>query len=82
MSQGFPKVKIVDSDGVEIDVASESTLKSIAGFNIPEFDEIIATYPNATTEVYTYKKSSVTVGTITVVFTTSSKDTLSSVTKT
>jgi hypothetical protein len=82
MSQGFPKVKIVDSDGNVIDIANESTLASIAGFNIPEFDSIYATYPNDVTEVYTYKKSGSTVGIITVVYTTSSKEILSTVIKT
>lgn len=47
-----------------------------------EFDEIAASYPNSTTEVYVYKLATVTQATITVVYTNASKDLVSSVVKT
>jgi hypothetical protein len=48
------------------------------------FDYVAATYPNGTTEVYTYKSGGVsgtTVATVTVVYSSSSKDILTSVTR-
>lgn len=48
------------------------------------FDYIAATYPTSSSEVYTYKNGGsggTTVATITVVYTDSTKETLSSVTK-
>ena len=54
-------------------------------FGLAPFDYIAATYPNATTEVYTYKtggSGGTTVGTITVVYTDSTKEFISTVTKT
>lgn len=45
------------------------------------FDEIAATYPNTTTEVYTYKSGGVSHTVVTVVYTNSTKEVLSSVTK-
>jgi hypothetical protein len=50
-----------------------------------EFDYIAATYPNATTEVYTYKSGGVsgtTVATVTVVYSNASKAELVSVART
>jgi hypothetical protein len=44
-----------------------------------KFDEIKVTYPNNTTEVYTYSLSSTNIGTITVTYTNSSKNNLLSV---
>ena len=70
--------------GQEINPATEDTLQSIAGFSIPANDYIAATYPNGTTEVYTYKlggSGGTTVGTVTVVYTDSTKAVLSTVTK-
>jgi hypothetical protein len=45
------------------------------------YDEIAATYPDAVTEVYTYKMSGSTVATVTVVYTDLTKNLLLSVTK-
>jgi hypothetical protein len=45
------------------------------------YDEIAATYPDAVTEVYTYKMSGSTVATVTVVYTDLTKSLLLSVTK-
>ena len=68
----------------DINPATEETLQAIAGFNIPVHDYIEAGYPNSTTETYTYKtggSGGTTVGTITVVYTDSTKANISSVTK-
>jgi len=51
---------------------------SIVGVN---YDQILATYPDPTTEVYTYKLALVTVATVTVIYTDSSKANLLSVTR-
>ena len=65
--KGVKRVSVFN-DGVQANIATEETLQSIGGFNIPAFDEIQATYPDTSTEVYTYKKLTVTVGIITVVY--------------
>jgi len=57
----------------------------LPGFKLPDYDYIAATYPNSTTEVYTYKSggsSGTIVGTVTVTYSNSSKETLTSVEKT
>lgn len=49
-----------------------------------EFDYVAASYPDTVTEVYTYKtggSDGTTVAVVTVVYTTSTKDVLSSVTR-
>lgn len=46
------------------------------------YDQILATYPDSVTEVYTYKLTGSTVATVTVVYTDSTKANLASVTKT
>jgi hypothetical protein len=45
-----------------------TTLEKIMGFDIPKYTQILATYPDTSTEVYTYKNGAATVGTITVVY--------------
>jgi len=70
--------------GQDINPATDETLQSIAGFNIPVHDYLGVEYPNGTTETYTYKtggSGGTTVGTITVVYTDSTKANISSVTK-
>ena len=56
-------------------------LKSTSGALVigVDYDTITATYPTGTTEVYTYTLSAATVQTITVTYTTSSKDDILSV---
>jgi hypothetical protein len=44
-----------------------------------KFDEIQATYPTTASELYTYKLSTVSIGTVTVTYTSSSKKVLTSV---
>jgi len=54
------------------------------GFALNEYDYISAAYPNATTEVYTFNvggSGGITVNTITVVYTDSTKSFISNVTK-
>lgn len=47
---------------------------------VPEaYDSIIATYPTTSSEVYTYKLLAVTIATVTVTYTDSTKQTLTSV---
>jgi hypothetical protein len=46
------------------------------------YDQILATYPDSVTEVYTYKLTGSTVATVTVVYTDNTKANLASVTKT
>lgn len=78
-------VKIMNAIGLAINPATEETLQSLAGFNIPANDYIAATYPDAVTEVFTYKDggaSGTVVAVVTVVYTSSTKNDLSSVTKT
>lgn len=44
-----------------------------------KFDEIFVTYPNNTTEIYTYRLLSTDIGTITITYTNNSKNNLLSV---
>lgn len=77
-------VQVEDSLGSIINPATEETLESVAGFNIPAYDYISVAYPDAVTEVYTFKtggSGGTTVGTLTVVYTNSTKENLSNVTK-
>ncbi len=81
---GAVAVKVENSAGTIIDPATEQTLESVAGFNIPKYDYIGVAYPDSVTETYTYKtggSSGTTVGTLTIVYTDSTKASLTSVTK-
>lgn len=83
------KVNIKDLDANQtLETAYDSTNNAFriigAGGTLvtEEFDHVGATYPNSSTEVYTYKvggSGGTTVATVTVVYTNSSKDTLLSV---
>jgi hypothetical protein len=44
-----------------------------------DFDEIQASYPSGTTEVYTYRLNAVSIGTVTVTYSNNSKNELVSV---
>lgn len=76
-SSGDPvNVKVENISGSVINPATEETVESIAGFNIPKYDYIKVTYPDGVTEVYTFKiggSGGSTVGTITLVYTDSTK---------
>ena len=79
------QVKIVSFDpDVPVGVTPSGELKvsgSIPGFSIPTFDTILASYPTTVREVYVYKLSGVTVATITVDYTDTSKQYVSQVVK-
>jgi len=63
----------------------DDIIDAIGGFTIGEYDYISVAYPNTTTEVYTFKtggSGGTTVATITVVYSDSTKEALTSVTKT
>lgn len=57
-------------------------VKSLAQLVSEKYDAIYAAYPDAVTEVYTYKCLGATVATVTVVYTNSTKDVLTSVVRT
>lgn len=72
-----------DKDGNDISETNPLPV-SPSGFQIPSYDYIAATYPTATTEVYTYKTGGVsgtTVAVLTLTFTDATKNVLSSVEK-
>ena len=70
-------------DGTNLtNVNPDGALRVSSGLIKVAYDSIYATYPTATTEVYTYKQSGSTVATVTVTYTTSTKDVLSSVVRT
>ena len=56
------------------DVATNSIrVRILNGFNLPDYDEVIASYPSATVETYTFKKITVTVAVITITYTSTNK---------
>lgn len=73
----------------DFDVAKESTPKGAVqivtqGFALPYYDYLSVSYPDSVTEIYTFKTdgaSGSTVGTITIVYTSSTKANLSTVTR-
>ena len=75
-------VILLDKEGNDID---DSNPLPVSGSLVSEaFDYIGVSYPDTETETYTYKtggSGGTTVATVTVVYTTSSKDVLSSVTR-
>jgi hypothetical protein len=80
-------VAIRDSAGHElaINVDGSSNSRNINTFITSPFDYIAASYPNVMTEVYVYKSggsSGTTVGTITVIYSDSTKNVIMSVAKT
>jgi len=54
-------------------------VKSLSQLVSEKFDSIFASYPNATTEVYTYKLNGTTVATVTVLYVDATKAQLVSV---
>lgn len=69
----------------ETGLATENTLKAVAGFVIQPYDYVAASYPSATQEVYVFKtggSGGTTVATLTVNYTSAAKTALSDVTKT
>lgn len=73
----FEVVGLIDADGNLINPAQ-------AGFNLSAYDYVSASYPDGVTEIYTFKvggSSGATVGIITIVYTDSTKNNISTVTK-
>jgi len=76
------KKKFVETNNGATAVRTTSIGELLAGY---VYDSIVATYPDTVTEVYTYKTggaSGTTVATITVIYTTATKDVLTSVVRT
>lgn len=76
-------VQIENIVGDLLNPATEETLQSVSGFNIPAYDYIGVT-TETVTDIYVFKTGGsigTTVGTLTVEYTDSSKETLVSVTK-
>lgn len=65
-----------------LDSQGNVAVSDMARLVVKPFDQIVATYPNSTTEVYTYKKATVAHTVVTVVYTDLTKAVLSSVTVT
>lgn len=83
-------MSIVQDHGLEVirkaaeDIGSNSyalRVSASGGLAPAQYDTIEVTYPTSSTELYTYKLSTVTVGTISVTYTDSTKLVLSSVTR-
>ncbi len=75
-----------DGQGSALEGDSLGNLKVavMSGLVTAAYDYIAATYPDTVTEVYTYKtggSGGTTVATVTVVYTTATKDVLTSVTR-
>lgn len=63
------KTKLVDSLGVVVNPATEETLQSVAGFNIPKYDQIVLSYTGSDLTGVVYKLATVTVATLTLSYT-------------
>lgn len=78
-------VKVENSSGTVINPATEDTLLKVPGLSIPIYDYVsMALSAGDTTETYTFKtggSGGSTVATVTVVYTSSARTVLSSVTK-
>lgn len=72
----------ITQDGARYRLDVTTGLATMPGFNIPPFDTINATYPTTTQEVYVYKLSGATVATITVNYTDTTKNYITSAVKT
>lgn len=70
--------KFVQTNSGDAAVRVSSIGEMLSGIS---YDSITASYPTTSSEVYTYTLASVTVATITVVYTTAIKDVLTSVVK-
>lgn len=77
-------VRITNFEEMPLVFEKASVGSSQSGMKLPEYDYVSIAYPNSTTEVYTFKfggSSGDVVAITTVVYTNSSKDFISSVTK-
>ena len=81
----MPEIIRDENTSVTLQVNDDGSINVNSGLISSNYDYIVATYPDSTTEVYTYKTGGAigtTVATVTVVYTTAAKDVLSTVTKT
>jgi hypothetical protein len=76
--QAYP----MTADGVRNRLDVNTGLSALPGFSIPPFDRIDATYPTTVQEVYVYSLSGVTLNTLTVNYTDTSKKYITSAVKT
>ena len=74
---GGTDVRVVLKSPVEVEVSGGGNI--LSGI---EYDEVQATYPTGTTEVYTYKLSTVTVAVVTVTYTDATKSNITSLVRT
>jgi len=83
--EGLSAISSITGDNEYVYSTDHALNVTIDGSLITEpFDYISGSYPNSTTEVYTYKlggSGGVTVATVTVVYVDSTKEEISSVTK-
>jgi hypothetical protein len=81
-----PDFSVVAVESLEYNPTTNTLLRKQAeGFRIPPHDYIGFSYPDTTTDVLTYKTggaNGTTVATITTVYTTEAKDSISNITKT
>lgn len=56
-------------------------VNQLGGLGLSPYDSVVATYPNETTEIYTYSLNAVTTNTVTIIYTDSCKTDLNSVTR-
>lgn len=73
---------VIEADPATKRLKVNTTFTNYPGLVTVPFDEIQATYPTTSTEVYTFKNASLTVATVTVTYTTSAKTVLTSVVRT
>lgn len=78
-------VQVENAAGTIINPATEETSQSIAGLNIPKYDYVAFTYNSATQTTIVFKtggSGGTTVATLVLVYTDSTQNYLSTVTKT
>ena len=83
ITEGIDPISLRDTSGTRIDPATEEGLEAVAGLVTSPYDYIGATYPDTTTEIYTYKEGGIggtTVATVTVVYTDVTKEFITTVT--
>lgn len=81
---GVP-VQIENASGTVINPATEETLQSVAGLNIPKYDYVSFSYDTPTQTTITFKtggSGGTTVATVVLVYTDATQNNISTVTKT
>jgi len=83
ITEGIDPISLRDTSDTQINPATEEGQEAIAGLVTEPFDYVGAAYPDTTTEVYTFKEGGLggaTVATVTVVYTDTTKEFITSVT--